>query len=236
MESGRRTRNGCFRAFGGGKTLCPGRHFATNEVLAFVFVFIVRYDMEPQKGRWTVPPVANTDMMSVVMQPDYDLLPYSLSRAGQVSAIANGTSHWRKQASYLRLLLKTTNDRVGDSFCRIPVESLYPHSPNILIGVSQLKRISSLLPPLLGSCLDQERTAQIHREVLIPTANQQDENLSGVSTSAPNSYHIFLMLYMTSRLALVSHLPVITPVPCPIVVLHMNRVSSFTLRLLPPRR
>ncbi|KAM7197411.1 putative cytochrome p450 protein [Rhypophila sp. PSN 637] len=36
-----------FRAFGGGKTLCPGRHFATNEILAFVAILVLRFDLEP---------------------------------------------------------------------------------------------------------------------------------------------------------------------------------------------
>ncbi|KAK4219820.1 putative cytochrome p450 protein [Rhypophila decipiens] len=39
-----------FRAFGGGKTLCPGRHFATNEILAFVAILVLRFDLEPVEG------------------------------------------------------------------------------------------------------------------------------------------------------------------------------------------
>ncbi|KAK6219338.1 hypothetical protein LQW54_002326 [Pestalotiopsis sp. IQ-011] len=37
----------CFRAFGGVKTLCPGRHFTTNAILAVVAVFIARLVMQP---------------------------------------------------------------------------------------------------------------------------------------------------------------------------------------------
>ena len=36
-----------FRAFGGGKTLCPGRHFATSEILGFVAVLVALFDLEP---------------------------------------------------------------------------------------------------------------------------------------------------------------------------------------------
>jgi cytochrome P450 len=68
-----RTRNVCFRAFGGGKTLCPGRHFATNEILAVVAVFIARLDMEPVGGEWKHPTTLNTNVASVVMEPDNDI-------------------------------------------------------------------------------------------------------------------------------------------------------------------
>jgi len=39
-----------FRAFGGGKTLCPGRHFATNEILAFVAMIVLTFDIESLDG------------------------------------------------------------------------------------------------------------------------------------------------------------------------------------------
>lgn len=63
----------CFRAFGGGKTLCPGRHFATNEILAVVAVFIARLDMKPVEGEWKLPTTLNTNVAAVVMQPDTDI-------------------------------------------------------------------------------------------------------------------------------------------------------------------
>ncbi|KAK0709532.1 cytochrome P450 [Lasiosphaeria miniovina] len=39
-----------FRAFGGGKTLCPGRHFATHEILAFVAMIVLTFDLEAPPG------------------------------------------------------------------------------------------------------------------------------------------------------------------------------------------
>ena len=62
-----------FRAFGGGSTLCPGRHFATNEVLAVVTMFVMRYDMSPVTGKWTLPTTEKTNVASVVMEPDTDI-------------------------------------------------------------------------------------------------------------------------------------------------------------------
>lgn len=72
----------CFRAFGGGKTLCPGRHFATNEILAVVAVFIARFDMKPVNGEWKHPSTLNTNMAAVVMEPDDDILVEIKTRLG----------------------------------------------------------------------------------------------------------------------------------------------------------
>ena len=62
-----------FRAFGGGTTLCPGRHFATNEILAAVSMFVVRYDMEPVSGKWSMPTAEGTNVAAVIMEPDTDI-------------------------------------------------------------------------------------------------------------------------------------------------------------------
>lgn len=81
-EAKNRPSDVCFRAFGGGKTLCPGRHFATNEVLAVVAVFIARLDMKPVEGDWKLPTAANTNVASVVMQPDDDIQVEIKTRQG----------------------------------------------------------------------------------------------------------------------------------------------------------
>ncbi|KAI0483525.1 cytochrome P450 [Xylaria cf. heliscus] len=45
-----------FRAFGGGKTLCPGRHFAMNEILSVVSLVVLMFDMEaPDGGKINIP-------------------------------------------------------------------------------------------------------------------------------------------------------------------------------------
>jgi hypothetical protein len=45
-----------FRAFGGGKTLCPGRHFAVNEILGFAALVVMMFDIEaPENGKIQVP-------------------------------------------------------------------------------------------------------------------------------------------------------------------------------------
>ncbi|KAI7782080.1 hypothetical protein LA080_013888 [Diaporthe eres] len=81
-EKQNRPRDVCFRAFGGGKTLCPGRHFATNEVLAVVAVFIARLDMKPVGGGWKLPTTANTNVAAVIMEPDDDIQVEIKTRQG----------------------------------------------------------------------------------------------------------------------------------------------------------
>ncbi|KAI0521198.1 cytochrome P450 [Xylaria bambusicola] len=68
-----RPRDVCFRPFGGGKTLCPGRHFATNEILAVVATFIARFDMKLVEGEWKIPTTTSTNISAVVMQPDHNV-------------------------------------------------------------------------------------------------------------------------------------------------------------------
>lgn len=52
-ETGRKKHNPvAFRAFGGGVTLCPGRHFASTEILAFASVILLRFDIKPVNGVW----------------------------------------------------------------------------------------------------------------------------------------------------------------------------------------
>lgn len=62
-----------FRGFGGGSTLCPGRHFASTEILAFVAMMIARFDFLPLKGQWVAPTTANAGSHGTVAPPDYDV-------------------------------------------------------------------------------------------------------------------------------------------------------------------
>ena len=59
-----------FRVFGGGTTLCPGRHFAMTEILAVAVMFIMRFDMVPVSGSWTPSATEKGNMAAVIMEPD----------------------------------------------------------------------------------------------------------------------------------------------------------------------
>ncbi|KAK8016627.1 hypothetical protein PG993_014816 [Apiospora rasikravindrae] len=72
-----------FRGFGGGSTLCPGRHFATTEILAFVVLAILRFDIRPQSGRWVMPAVGKSKPGIALHQPDQDLEVELVPRDGR---------------------------------------------------------------------------------------------------------------------------------------------------------
>lgn len=71
-----------YRAFGGGKHLCPGRFFATNEILAVVALFVSRYEMRPSSGEWHLPTTYNSNAAAQVATPDYELDMEVTNRAG----------------------------------------------------------------------------------------------------------------------------------------------------------
>ncbi|KAH3917503.1 hypothetical protein HBI56_108690 [Parastagonospora nodorum] len=71
-----------FRGFGGGTTLCPGRHFATTEVLAFTALMILRCDVSPASGEWVYPTTYKAAMWETTPMPDFDLEVKVAPRAG----------------------------------------------------------------------------------------------------------------------------------------------------------
>lgn len=70
---GKRYNPVAFRAFGGGSTLCPGRHFVTTEILAFAALVTLRFDVNPRSGSWVVPTVASSNPATSIDQPDQDI-------------------------------------------------------------------------------------------------------------------------------------------------------------------
>ncbi|KAH7081885.1 cytochrome P450 [Paraphoma chrysanthemicola] len=74
-----------FRGFGTGTTLCPGRHFASTELLTFVALMIVRFDFEPTQGSWICPTTANARAHSTVAPPDNDIEVYIAPPANDLS-------------------------------------------------------------------------------------------------------------------------------------------------------
>lgn len=59
-----------FRSFGGGKTLCPGRHFATSEILCFAALIIRSFDLTAPGGGQLKVPEKNDMVMPVhILEP-----------------------------------------------------------------------------------------------------------------------------------------------------------------------
>lgn len=44
-----------FMSFGASPSLCPGRHFASGEILGMAAMMILRFDITPVGGKWTMP-------------------------------------------------------------------------------------------------------------------------------------------------------------------------------------
>jgi cytochrome P450 len=61
-----------FRPFGGGTTLCPGRHFATTEILAFTAAMILQFDVTPKSNRWVEPSRDKVEFWEASPSPDKD--------------------------------------------------------------------------------------------------------------------------------------------------------------------
>nr|A0A2I6PJ00.1 RecName: Full=Cytochrome P450 monooxygenase nodJ; AltName: Full=Nodulisporic acid biosynthesis cluster protein J [Hypoxylon pulicicidum]AUM60053.1 cytochrome P450 oxygenase [Hypoxylon pulicicidum] len=66
-RSGRNVTRVAFQSFGTAPNICPGRHFASGEILAVVAMVILRFDMEPVLGEW-IPPKANVKTLASSIQ------------------------------------------------------------------------------------------------------------------------------------------------------------------------
>ena len=62
-------RPGAFRTFGGGTSLCPGRHFALIEIVSTAAMFVMRYDMKPASGTWKEPKMEGNDVVCSIAPP-----------------------------------------------------------------------------------------------------------------------------------------------------------------------
>lgn len=62
------------RVWGGGHVLCPGRHFASAEILAFAALVVLRFDIRPLAGRWLEPSWARSPLAAGFPVPDEDTL------------------------------------------------------------------------------------------------------------------------------------------------------------------
>ncbi|KAI0377025.1 cytochrome P450 [Hypomontagnella monticulosa] len=70
---GDRVSAAAFRSFGGGTTLCPGRHFATTQILVWICLLVLRFDMRPTSGHWAQPKTEKSNLANVIMRPDDDI-------------------------------------------------------------------------------------------------------------------------------------------------------------------
>lgn len=69
----KRTNPVAFRGFGGGTTLCPGRHFASTEILMFSALVILRFDLHPVDDKWVTPQTTKSPFVNALPVPDEDI-------------------------------------------------------------------------------------------------------------------------------------------------------------------
>jgi cytochrome P450 len=67
-----------FRGFGAGHVLCPGRHLATNSILAFTVLLLARFDIRPVAGKWVEPKkdsIMNSSFPTPMNKVEIELVP-----------------------------------------------------------------------------------------------------------------------------------------------------------------
>lgn len=70
QDARRNVHPAAFRSFGGGKTLCPGRHFATSEILSFVAMIVLTFDLQAAAGGEIVVPQVDDGVLPVhILEP-----------------------------------------------------------------------------------------------------------------------------------------------------------------------
>ncbi|KAI9676944.1 MAG: hypothetical protein M1817_006783 [Caeruleum heppii] len=58
-----------YMSFGASPNICPGRHFASGEILALVAMMLMRYDVTPGRGRWDRPKLNPRAMAASITPP-----------------------------------------------------------------------------------------------------------------------------------------------------------------------
>ena len=77
-----------FRAFGGGKTMCLGKHFAMAEVIVVVAAFVMGYDITPTKEKsWASLTQCNNNLATSVLPPDRDIRVKVTKRTGYETVV-----------------------------------------------------------------------------------------------------------------------------------------------------
>ena len=62
-----------YRPFGGGTSMCPGRHFVALEVLALTAYMVLQFDLMPSDGQWVIPPQKQESLSTNVFPPARDI-------------------------------------------------------------------------------------------------------------------------------------------------------------------
>ena len=83
---------GAYKPFGGGTSMCPGRHFVTLEVMALSASLILQFDIVPLQGRWHIPASKQRNLATDIFPPCEDTMVTVTKRQGYEDI------EWRYQA------------------------------------------------------------------------------------------------------------------------------------------
>ena len=63
-----------YRPFGGGSTVCPGRHYASMEIIGMAAIIVWRFELSPASGGpWKLPPTKQQSVAEAVYPPCHDI-------------------------------------------------------------------------------------------------------------------------------------------------------------------
>lgn len=106
MQPDKRIPATAFRAFGGGASLCPGRHFATTIILNFTAMLVMKSDVIPVGGKWPHVTTNKAGGWEVAPKPDNDVQATLQNRKGDYD-----NCEWSFDSSNVRgALLVTVED------------------------------------------------------------------------------------------------------------------------------
>ena len=71
-----------YRPFGGGSTMCPGRHFASAEILALTAMLVHQYEIKPVSGDWGLPTAVQPSLAVNVFPPKEEVRVWMVPREG----------------------------------------------------------------------------------------------------------------------------------------------------------
>ncbi|KAL9102481.1 MAG: hypothetical protein Q9163_002381 [Psora crenata] len=73
LDEGFKYNAASYRPFGGGASLCPGRHFLMLETLALMAVMLASFDLVPVNGQWSIPRQKQQQLATAVHPPAEDI-------------------------------------------------------------------------------------------------------------------------------------------------------------------
>ncbi|KAB8251166.1 cytochrome P450 [Aspergillus flavus] len=82
----KRSKASGFMSFGSSPHICPGRHFASGEILALVAMILVRFDVRPVRGTW-VEPKGNTKAVAASLPPAVEKVEVKFSETSKFAGV-----------------------------------------------------------------------------------------------------------------------------------------------------